>query len=211
MNPVVVLIGAGAAGGAEIAAQLQQDGHTLCCVDAPDLNAWLASTDADVPVEALVVHGPVQRSGLRFDQIDDAAFEQALQTQLLDVVLATQSVLPRMHAGARIVFTGARGHLGAWGGVHQMAASAALAAMARSMALELAPEGIRVNLVAAAFTGDRVDTADLRASVARTVSFLCAAGPGLSGETLLVDGLAALRMTEARAPGPDKTPPPSTP
>jgi NAD(P)-dependent dehydrogenase (short-subunit alcohol dehydrogenase family) len=110
-----------------------------------------------------------------------------------------------MRNGARIVFVGSRGHLGAWGGVHLMAAGAALVAMMRSMAMELAQEGIRVNMVAADFAHDRGDTPTLRAAISHAVEFLCAAELGISGETLLIDGNASLRMGEAR----DRRPPSS--
>jgi NAD(P)-dependent dehydrogenase (short-subunit alcohol dehydrogenase family) len=70
------------------------------------------------------------------------------------------------------------------------------------MALELAADGIRVNMVAAEFAQDRGDTPRLRAGIAHAVEFLCAPELGLSGETLLIDGNAALRMSEARNPYP---------
>lgn len=194
----VVLVGAEAPFGAEIARRLTGAGHLVMALDAPAVHRWLTQADATGPVRALVVNAPVARSVLRFDAVDDAAFAQALQTQLVDVVQVIQAVLPRMQAGARIVLVGTRGHLGAWGGVHLMAASAALVAMARSMALELAPEGIRVNMVAAEFVHDRGDTPALRAGVAHAVEFLCAPELGISGETLLVDSQAALRMSESR-------------
>lgn len=197
----VVLVGAEAPFGADISRRLTGAGHRVLPLDAPSLARWLARTDATDTVQALVVNAPVARSALRFDAVDDAAFAQALQTQLVDAVQVTQAVLPRMHAGARIVFVGGRGHLGAWGGVHRMAASAALVAMARSMALELAPDGIRVNMVAAEFVGDRADTPALRAGIAHAVEFLCAPELGISGETLLIDGQAALRMSESRNAG----------
>ena len=200
----LVLVGAQAPFGAEIAQRLARGNTPVLPLDGPALAAWLAEPDhATKTVDALVVNVPVERSALRFDAVDDAAFEQALETQLVDVVQVTQAALPRMGPGARIVFIGSRGHLGAWGGVHQMAASAALVAMARSMALELAADGIRVNMVAAEFVHDRGDTPGLRAGIAHAVEFLCAPELGLSGETLLIDGNAALRMSEARNPYPD--------
>ena len=197
----LVLVGAQAPFGPEIARRLAGAGHQVLALDAPGLAGWLAQTEDRSAVSALVVNVPVARSALRFDAVDDAAFAQALQTQLVDVVQLTQAVLPRMHAGARIVFVGGRGHLGAWGGAHQMAAGAALVAMARSMALELAPDGIRVNMVAAEFVGDRGDTPTLRAGIAHAVEFLCAPELGITGETLLIDGQAALRMSESRNAG----------
>ena len=79
-----------------------------------------------------------------------------------------------------------------------MAASAAMAGMTRSMALELAVDGISVNHVAAGFAGAPWDTPESRRCVANTVCYLAAPDTGLVGETLIVDGGRSLRMSESR-------------
>lgn len=199
----ILVVGARGPGGAEIVQRLEDARHQVHPLEPQGLAAWLAG-DATGSVDALVVHLPMARSALSFAEVDDVTFMRALQTCLVDVVGMTQAVLPRMGTGARIVYVGPRGHLGAWGGVHLMAASAGLVAMARSMALELAADGIRVNTVATEFVHDRGDTPDLRAAVAHTVEFLCAPALGMSGQTLLVDGQAALRMSESRNQSPSR-------
>ncbi len=196
----LLFIGAEATLGAEILARLQPEGYTIVQLPAGDLAALQKAVDAHDDIAALVINLPVQRAEVHFDAITDADFEAALQEQLLDVVAAGQAVLPRMRRGARIVHVGARGHLGGWGGAHQMAAGAALAAMTRSMALELEPEGIRVNLVAGEFIGGRQDTPANRAAIARAVAYLAAPDSGVTGQILLIDGHSALRMGEARPP-----------
>ena len=196
----LILVGAEAAMGAEILARMVRDGYRVITADAGDAVALEAAVASVPELAVLVVNLPITRTGLRFNEVDDSAFAAAMQHQLFDVVRAAQTVLPRMRGGGRIVHVSARGHLGAWGGVHLMAAGAALAAMTRSMALELEGEGIRVNLIATGFVGERTDTAQRRAAVAHAVSFFAAAEGGASGETLLLDGHAGLRMAESRRP-----------
>ena len=199
--PRLLLVGAMAPFGAEILNRMLGAGFDV--IQATDVALWREASASSTELDVLIVNVPVTRTALSFDAVDDGAFEAALQTQFFDVVQAAQAALPRMRIGARIVFVGSRGHLGAWGGVHLMAASAALVAMMRSMALELTPEGIRVNMVAADFALDRGDTPTLRAAITHAVEFLCSAELGISGETLLIDGNASLRMGEAR----DRRPP----
>lgn len=200
-RPRLLLVGAMAPFGAEILNRMLDAGFDV--IQANDVALWRETSASRTELDVLIVNVPVTRTALPFDAVDDVAFEVAMQTQFFDVVQAAQAALPRMRTGARIVFVGSRGHLGAWGGVHLMAASAALVAMMRSMALELTPEGIRINMVAADFALDRGDTPTLRAAITHAVEFLCSAQLGVSGETLLIDGNASLRMGEAR----DRRPP----
>lgn len=187
--------------------RLQADGHAVLALAAGDDAALAAALADGSRRDALVLVTPTTLSGLAFDAIDDAAFEAALEAQLLVVVRSVQAALPWLAPGAQIVIVGSRGHLGAWGGVHQMAASAGLVAMARSMALELQPDGLGVNLVASEFSGGRHDTPQQRAAVAHAVAMLCARGHGITGQCLVIDDLAALRMSESRRPGPDRASP----
>ena len=199
--PIAAMVGGQRCHGPAIAARLEHDGYAVLPLRGGD--AAIDGQDgvpADTAVALLVVNVPVARAGLRFADIGDADFDAALQDQVFDTVATIQAVLPRMGAGSRIVLVGARGHLGAWGGAHHMAAGAALVALVRSLALELAPQGIRVNLVAADFV--EADTTGTPASpaIARAVSYLGDADTGVSGETLLMDGNAGLRMSESRKP-----------
>lgn len=179
--------------------RLQHDGHDVMAIHSGD-DAALQAALKVLSFDVLVTLTPTTRSNLALDDIDDAAFEAAIDAQLLSVVRTAQAALPRLREGARIVHVGSRGHQGAWGGVHQMAASAGLVAMTRSMALELQPEGFSVNLVASEFTHERQDTPRNREAVAHAVSMLAAPHGGITGQCLVIDGLASLRMSEARRP-----------
>ncbi|MFM9927620.1 SDR family oxidoreductase [Variovorax sp. H27-G14] len=180
--------------------RLQRDGHHVIAVQGGDDAALQAALSAAPLIDALVTLTPTARANLAFDEIDDATFEAAVESQLLAVVRTAQAVLPRLREGGRIVHVGSRGHQGAWGGVHQMAASAGLAAMTRSMALELQPEGHCVNLVASEFSHERQDTPRNREAVTHAVSMLAAPRCGITGQCMVIDGLASMRMSEARRP-----------
>ncbi|HET7887003.1 MAG TPA: SDR family oxidoreductase [Bradyrhizobium sp.] len=58
------------------------------------------------------------------------------------------SLLPRMSAGGRMVLIGSRTAAGAAGRSQYAAVKAALVGMARSWAIELAPKGVTVNVIA---------------------------------------------------------------
>ena len=150
------------------------------------------------PLDILVINRPVTISNLAFDAVTDDQFDEVMGDMIYDVVEIVQTYLPRLNPGSRIVLVGSRGHLGAWGGVHHMAASAALAGLMRTMALEFAARDIAVNLVAGGFVGSTWDTPESRRNIANTACFLAEPDTGLFGETVIVDGGRSLRMTESR-------------
>lgn len=190
-QPVAHIDGVDCPFGAEISVALHARGVAIAAMKTSENN------------DILIVNRPVSVTQLRFDAVTDADFDAAMSDMLYDVVEIVQSAVPRLLAGGRIVLVGSRGHLGAWGGVHLMAASAALAGMMRTMALELASsgpagKGIAVNLVAAGFVGSTWDTPGSRRQVANAVGFLAEPDTGLIGETVIVDGGRSLRMSESR-------------
>ena len=199
-----VIIGAAEAFGIEIAERLAADGYALRAMPAPQHTQALDTRqDGAFPgetekVDVLVINVPAAAGDAGFLEISDAAFVAAMQHYLFAPVAATQAALPSLAHGARIVFISSRGYLGAWGGAHLMAASAALAAMARSLSLELADRHISVNMVAPDFIGSKWDQPRSRRAVANAVSCLASPDNGVSGETMLVDGGRSLRMTESR-------------
>ena len=194
-RPRALIVGAERAFGAEISAGLSQRGFDTVRASPGGIEAALASGGA---IDALIVNAPVTLPNVPFAEISDADFDAAMQDLLYDTVSAGQAALPFLRRGGAIVHVGSRGYLGAWGGAHLMAASAALAAMTRCMALELADEGISVNHVAAGFAGTPWDTPQARAQVAQAACMLCEPGTGLAGQTLIVDGGRSLRMSESR-------------
>lgn len=183
----IAIIGAERPFGTEIVARLAQDG---CRIDH-----GLAGGG---PLDALVVNMPVILAETRFADITDDQFRSTLDEQIYEPAAAAQAAAARLVQGGAIVHIASRAHLGGWGGAHQMAAGAALIGLSRSMALEFADAGVRVNVVAPGFPGERWDTPEARAEIADVVAFLI--GPGstsISGETILLDRGTSLRMTES--------------
>jgi 3-oxoacyl-[acyl-carrier protein] reductase len=195
-----LVLGAARPFGAEIVARLEKAGYATVAADpAGNDPARAAAPFADLPtLDVLVFNVPVTAGQEKFLEISDADFRLALRDSLYDLVAAGQAAVPRMKQGGRIVHVASRGHLGAWGGAHLMAAGAALVGMSRSMALELASRNIRVNVVAADFAEGKWDNPAARAQVAGTVAYLASDDSALmTGETLLLDGARSLRMSEA--------------
>lgn len=186
MSASIAIFGADRPFGADIVARLQADGYDV----EPHL-------DGKGPLAGLIVNTPVEPSQTRFLDISDDQFRAALNSQLYEPVAAVQAVSARLVSGSGIVHVASRAHQGGWGGAHHMAAGAALIGMSRSMALELADVGVRVNCVAPNFVGAEWDTPEARADLADAVAFLV--GPEsrlISGEAMLLDQGRSLRMTE---------------
>lgn len=77
-----------------------------------------------------------------------AAFDKALSTDVTGAFMAVQAALPHMRDGGAIVLMGSvYATMGPPGAASYAASKAAVAAMARTFASELAPRGIRVNVV----------------------------------------------------------------
>lgn len=84
-----------------------------------------------------------------FADLDDATWQEALEVNLLAPARLVRAALPHLGAGASVVLVGsASGRQPAYGQSPSNAAKAALSVLARSLADELAPRGIRVNCVA---------------------------------------------------------------
>lgn len=215
--PTALVIGAAQPFGIEIAQHLAQQAYRVVAVDreslpAGALPAACAQRGVDIsdraaleqvctevaPLDVLIVNVPISVAQTKFTDISDTDFQDAMQRSIIDVVAAVKAALAHLVSGARIVLVSSRGHLGAWGGAHLMAASAGVVAMARSMSLEFADKEIRVNVVVPDFVDSKWDSATSRQQVAQAVGFLAQAGVGVNGETMIVDGGRSLRMAESR-------------
>jgi len=102
------------------------------------------------PVELLVNNAGVSYSGLFLD-LDDGDWERCLAVNLTGMRNMTRAVLPHMISekrGAIVNVSSIWGLRGASCEVAYAAAKAGVVGLTRSLAMELAPSGIRVNAVA---------------------------------------------------------------
>jgi 3-oxoacyl-[acyl-carrier protein] reductase len=146
-----------------LARQLDETGgdHRLLQADVTDpagVAAVVETCRAHLGTVDVVVN--VAAAGTRVPVADLAAAE-----------LVAQATLPLLVAGASVVNVGtvASGELG-------------LAGLTRSLARELGPSGVRVNLVAATLSSRPADVASVVLFLASTDS------GGIDGETVVVDG-----------------------
>jgi NAD(P)-dependent dehydrogenase (short-subunit alcohol dehydrogenase family) len=162
-----VVTGVSSGIGAAIAARLLQDGWRVTglsrtdpgqhspgfshhAVDLLDPSQLLTALEGLQPT-ALVHAAGLMRAG-SLGALDAEAGRTLWQLHVEAASLLADSLVPRMPDGGRIVLIGSRTASGAAGRSQYAATKAALVAMARSWALELAPRNITVNVVAPAAT-----------------------------------------------------------
>ena len=136
----------------------------------------------DILVNAVGADGRVPFAALTLDD-----WRQALDASLTSTFLVTRAALPKLSAGSSVVNVGARAATqGVPQAAHHAAARAGLVGLTRSLAKELGPDGVRVNLVAPGpLTPDGVAPRD----VATVVLFLASDDAAfITGETFPVDG-----------------------
>ena len=109
-----------------------------------------AAEQALGPVTLLVNNAGISRSGL-FQDMDDAAWDRCFAVNVTGARNAIRAVLPHMlheKTGCIVNISSMWGLRGASCEAAYAATKAALVGLTRSLALELAPSGIRVNAVA---------------------------------------------------------------
>jgi 3-oxoacyl-[acyl-carrier protein] reductase len=107
----------------------------------------IRSAVADVPATALVHAAGVLRVG-QLGELDPGAGAAMWRLHVEAASLLADILVPRMSSGGRVVLIGSRVASGAAGRSQYAATKAALLGLARSWAIELAPRGITVNIVA---------------------------------------------------------------
>jgi len=148
---------------------------------------------------ALIINRAVALNPTAFEAVTDDAFDAALEDSLLEVFDLIQRWVPQLTDGAAIVVVTSRAYLGAWGAAPEAAASAALAGFCRTLALEFAPRGIRVNLAAADFIDVYASDPVGRIRVAEAVAWLASDRAGaISSQVVLLDRGRGLQMREAQ-------------
>jgi NAD(P)-dependent dehydrogenase (short-subunit alcohol dehydrogenase family) len=87
------------------------------------------------------------------EETSEATFDEVLRTNVTGAFLTIQAALPLLRAGASIILNGSIAPITGFppGAGFYAASKGGLHAMSRSMAAELAPRGIRINVVAPGF------------------------------------------------------------
>ncbi len=160
-DPLVLVTGASSGIGRAVAARLMSEGSRVVGFSRrePDVEgvAWRPCDLADpesVPraVAGLgVVRGVVHAAGFQesgsLDILDPASAQRMYAVHVTAAVALVQAVLPSLADGGRIVLVGSRTADGAAGKSLYAASKAALRALARSWASELAGRRVTVNVV----------------------------------------------------------------
>jgi 3-oxoacyl-[acyl-carrier protein] reductase len=116
-------------------------------VDLADIAVGLAAIDSVGRIDAFVHAAGFLRSG-ELGALDGADLAAMWQLHVAVPEALVNRIAPGMGPGGRIVLIGSRTSAGTAGKSQYAATKAAMVGMARSWAIELAPRGITVNVVA---------------------------------------------------------------
>jgi 3-oxoacyl-[acyl-carrier protein] reductase len=97
----------------------------------------------------ILLHNAGVNSRVPFAELPPEEWRRVIDTNLGAAYTVTQKALPLLSAAASVVFVGSRvATIGMPGGAHYTASKAGLIGLARSLARELGPRGVRVNVLA---------------------------------------------------------------
>lgn len=155
-------------------------------VDVTDSASVAAAFDAveqgTGSVDVLVNAAGVHRGG-RVEQLGDAAWAEVLATNLTGAFTTARAVRRLLSDGAAIINIGAVvGLRGYPGDVAYGSAKAGLSGLTTTLAMELAPYGVRVNLVVPGFVDTAMTAGLTEASRARIVDGIPMGRPGRAEE-----------------------------
>jgi 3-oxoacyl-[acyl-carrier protein] reductase len=174
--------------------------------DPADVSALIAVCRDTLGSLDAVVHNAGVISFVPFAELAEQEWRRVIDTNLLGPYLVTQQALPLLGSGGSVVFIGSRvATVGIPLRAHYTASKAGLTGLTRSLAKELGPEGLRVNVVAPGPVETEEETpAEVRQryqkmiplgrlgrpeDIAGVVAFLVSDLSGfVNGETINVDG-----------------------
>ena len=174
---VAVVTGAAGRTGGAVVARLAREGHLVAGIDMRPSTAPL-SLVADVadlaqvqaavgrviaelgPVSVLVT-AAAHRDAAAFGELDDARWQRLLEVILGGTGNACAAVLPGMLAaggGTIVTRSSWEAVAGVAGEAYRAAATGAVLAFTKSLAVEVAPGGVRMNCIAGGSPGTFADT-----------------------------------------------------
>jgi 3-oxoacyl-[acyl-carrier protein] reductase len=116
---------------------------------AEDVDRLVTECRATLGGLDILVHNAGVNSHVPFAELPFEEWRRVIDTNLSAAYTVTQKALPLLSAGASVVFVGSRvATIGMPLGAHYTASKAGLVGLARSLAKELGPRGLRVNVVA---------------------------------------------------------------
>ena len=138
--------------------------HQLDVRDKAGIDRVVAQTVATSGrIDGLVTCAAVFKA-IPFLQLDDTTWDQTFDINLKGTLFACQAILPVMRSqggGSIVLFSSIIARTGAAKGAHYAASKGGILGLARSLAMEVARDNIRVNVVSPGIT----DTPQPRANV----------------------------------------------
>jgi NAD(P)-dependent dehydrogenase (short-subunit alcohol dehydrogenase family) len=177
----VAILDLDAKGAADAAASLPGSGHIGLACDVTDRAQCKAAVDATLKafghIDILINNAGITQP-VKIMDIDPVSYDRILDVNLRGTLYLSQAVIPHMRNRKQGVIactssvSGQRGG-GIFGGPHYAAAKAGILGLAKAMARELGPDGIRVNcvtpgLIQTDITGDKL-TPQMKSDIAAGV------------------------------------------
>lgn len=210
---VAVTYSSSAAGAEKVMSELKGDGHLLVNLNVTSSESVDSAFDEILKkfdgIDGLVNNAGVTRDGLLM-RMKDEDFDTVMNTNLRGAFLCTRAVMRPMikaRAGSIVNISSVIGQMGNAGQSNYAASKAGLEGFTRSVALEVASRGIRVNALAPGFiVTDMTDALDEKQKesiqsriplqrlgsvddIAQSVSFLLSdASLYITGQVLQVNG-----------------------